>query len=221
MASSRENPANIDAYTRATFQAFVDALIPATPDLTATGVTFGAESAGALELLVHEFVIQELNFSVSPLAGQTLLDTSPATGAAQLLDAAAVQLIQSGEAREPLDVYAFPGGGSFSALSRRDRLRAVDKLSMLDIDLESLPPPYTNNSAFVENVTVMFNLLAMFGFYSEWSGYGTTRFFSPDERKVECFPLSWIQTGYPGRSLGYRALRGYLLEFPPKEEQKR
>jgi len=221
MASSRENPANIDTYTRATFQAFVDALIPATPDLSATGGTIGAESVGALELLIHDFVIQELDFSVSPLAGQNLLDTTPATAAAQLLDAAAVQFIQSGEAREPLDVYTFPGGGPFTTLSRRDRLRAVDRLSMLDIDLESLPPPYTNNSAFVENVTVMFNLLAMFGFYSEWSGYGTTRLFPLDERKIECFPLSSIQTGYPGRSLGYRALRGYLLKFPPKEGQMR
>ena len=47
----------------------------------------------------------------------------------------------------------------------------------------------------------------MMGYYSEWSGYGSTRLEAPDQRKLEYFPLSWKQVGYPGPSLGYRALR--------------
>lgn len=207
--------ANADTHTRSTFKAFVDALIPSAPAIAMAGYTI--EAVGALELLVYEFIIEELDHSVYRPIARNLMDTSPATAAAQLLDAAARQLIQSGGTTEPLDVWAFPGGGPFAALSRSDRLRAVDSLSKLDVDLGSLPAPYTNNSVFVENVTVMFNLLAMFGFYSEWSGYGTTRLLSPDRRRMECFPLSWIQTGYPGPALGYRALRGVLLKFPPKE----
>jgi hypothetical protein len=47
----------------------------------------------------------------------------------------------------------------------------------------------------------------MMGYYSEWSGYGSTRLEEPAQRRLEYNPLSWKQVGYPGPSLGYRALR--------------
>jgi hypothetical protein len=51
----------------------------------------------------------------------------------------------------------------------------------------------------------------MFGFYSEWPAYGTTRLATPTLRRLEYFPIGWRQTGYPGVSLGYRAFRGQLM----------
>lgn len=52
----------------------------------------------------------------------------------------------------------------------------------------------------------------MMGYYSEWSGYGSTRLAEPDQRKLEFVPISWVQVGYPGPSLGYRVLREYSFE---------
>ncbi len=49
----------------------------------------------------------------------------------------------------------------------------------------------------------------MMGYYSEWSGYGTTRLNKPNQRILEYNPISWKQVGYPGPSLGYHALRAY------------
>ncbi|MEL7655898.1 MAG: hypothetical protein AAGU75_08320 [Bacillota bacterium] len=52
-----------------------------------------------------------------------------------------------------------------------------------------------------------FNRFTMMGYYSEWYGYGSTRLETPDQRRLEFFPLSWEQVEYPGPSLGYRVLR--------------
>ena len=57
------------------------------------------------------------------------------------------------------------------------------------------------------NITGSLNRFTMMGYYSEWYGYGSTRLEVPDQRRLEYFPLSWQQVGYPGPSLGYRALR--------------
>lgn len=70
-----------------------------------------------------------------------------------------------------------------------------------------LPIAFKNNPELVLFSTGELNSLTMMGYYSEWSGYGSTRLNSPNHRKLEYFPLSWKQIGYPGPSSGYRALR--------------
>lgn len=48
-----------------------------------------------------------------------------------------------------------------------------------------------------------FNRFVVLGFYSEWFGYGSTRFNAPGQRIREFDPISWEQVGYPGPSLSY------------------
>jgi hypothetical protein len=57
----------------------------------------------------------------------------------------------------------------------------------------------------------MLDTYTLMGYYSEWSGYGTTKLNPPELRVLEFKPLSWLQIGYPGPSLGYRALRNTTL----------
>lgn len=71
-----------------------------------------------------------------------------------------------------------------------------------------------NNAGLVLNITDAINRLVMFGYYSEWSGYGTTRLAPPTRRRLEEFPVGWTQSAYPGPSYGYRELRGFLLTIP-------
>lgn len=76
-------------------------------------------------------------------------------------------------------------------------------------ELSILPMPYQDN---VKLVTLISNLLIgfiMMGYYSEWWGYGSTRLAEPNQRKLEYYPFSWKQVGYPGPSLGYRAQKNF------------
>lgn len=182
-------------HTQQTFMALVDIIIPQTPGLA---VEYGKiQYFGAIDLDINEYMILSLNNNTIPLAEPT----------AQMLDIAAKQLVSRGGNQEALDFTKFPGGGIFAALAPDDRFRALILLEQLDINLEDLPIPYQNNPGLVLSVTSSFNRLTLMGYYSEWSGYGSTRLASPNYRKLEYFPLSWQQVGYPGPSLGYRALR--------------
>lgn len=198
-------------HTRATFQAFVHALIPS----TSAGIVQGA---GALDIKVYEYVIRTLDHSLSLSIQQQLplIHTPMSIATARLLDAAAIQLVQSGQAKYPLHAWIFPGGGPFASLLRSDRIRAMDLLERLEINLGSLPPPYQNNPGLIQNMMDALSQLTMFGYYSEWTAYGTTRLLPPDYRQVEYVPISWIQCQYPGPAFGYRDLRGFLADFPQK-----
>jgi hypothetical protein len=136
---------------------------------------------------------------------------------AELLDVGAAQLIKTGQNLYTLNGTVFPCGGPFSALSKVDRLRALTLIERLDINLENVSTPYKNNPGLVRNMMDVLNELAMFGHYSEWTAYGTTRLFSPEYRRVECYPLGWFQTDYPGPSFGYRDFRGYLATIQHKK----
>lgn len=205
-----------DLHTRATFQALVHAIIPDAFWIAISGVI---QRIGILDLKVYEYIIWTLDHSLTiPIKQQlNLIHTSMSKSTAQLLDAAATQLVWSGQVKYPLDVCTFLGGGSFAALLRGDRLRVLALLDGLKIDLGSLPVPYQNNPGLIRNMMDVLNQLTMFGFYSEWSAYGTTRLLPPDYRRMECFPIGWIQAGYPGPAFGYRDFRGFLVDFPHKE----
>lgn len=182
-------------YTTETFKALVDAVIPRTPGLAEE---YGKiQYFGALNLHTYEYLIITLNYYFIPMSEPT----------AVMLDMAADQLIFIGENTRLLDFSQFPGGGTFAALAPVDRFRALTLLDELKVNLSDLPMPYTDNPGFVTTFAGILTRYTMMGYYSEWFGYGSTRLMPPDDRKLEFYPLSWSQVGYPGPSLGYRVLR--------------
>lgn len=216
MLRDGENNRIFDLHTRATFQALVDTIIPYTPN--PYGKLGDVQVLGALNFNIYEYIIWELDHSIPiPIEQKmNLSNTSLSKSTAQLLDAGATQLIQTGKAKCPLNVWAFPGGGSFAVLSRSDRVRAITLLERLEMDLSNLPAPYQNNPGLIRNMMDSIHQLTLFGFYSEWAAYGTTRLLPPDYRRIEYFPISWVQSKYPGPAFGYRDYRGTLLNFPRK-----
>jgi hypothetical protein len=208
----------INRYIKSTFQALVQAIIP--PHCRYINSIGTVQIAGALELQVYEYVIWILENSIAlPVKVKLNLvgSRSMSKATAKLLDVGAAQLIQTGQILYPLHVNAFPGGGLFAALSQVDRLRAITLIERLKINLETLSIPYKNNPGLVRNMMDVLNELPMFGQYSEWTGYGTTRLFSPEYRRVEYFPQGWFQTQYPGPSFGYRDFRGFLAIIQHKK----
>jgi hypothetical protein len=212
-----EGERSLNRYIKSTFQSLVHAIIP--PHLKQKEYIGTVHVAGAQELQVYEYVIWILDHSIAfPVKEQLkLVNGSMSKSTAELLDAGAARLIQTGQILYPLNVTAYPCGGPFSALSPIDRLRAVTLIERLDINLENLSIPYKNNPGIVRNMMDILNELPMFGHYSEWTGYGTTRLFPPEYRRVEYFPPGWEQTNYPGPSFGYRDFRGFLAIIQHKK----
>jgi hypothetical protein len=155
---------------------------------------------GAVYEGIDQFLIWEFDHSVALHIGFTLQPVLLSEAIAQMLNSAANQLISSGIVHGPLD-NCFPGGGEFCSLSRRDRLLTLSYLEQLKIDLGSLPVPFQYNGNWVQMVVDLINRHTMFGYYSEWSGYGSTRLLMPQARKLEYTPISWKQIGYPGPDL--------------------
>jgi hypothetical protein len=181
--------------TQDTFKAFVDAVIPRSPMLAKE---FGEiQYFGALDFNTDEYLIMTLDHYYIPLAIPT----------AEMLDVVAEQLVFMGGNNRLFNYLRFPRGGIFAALSPEDRFRALTLLEQVDVNLADLPVPYLDNSGLVLSISSVLNRYTMMGYYSEWYGYGTTRLLSPNQRKLEFYPLSWSQVGYPGPSLGYRTLR--------------
>ncbi|WP_373893634.1 hypothetical protein [Virgibacillus sp. CBA3643] len=151
---------------------------------------------------------QQLHHTVIPLAYPT----------AVMLDTAAKQLVNAHQV-QPCPQCLFPGGGMFSSLSRQDRIRTLAALENLDVDLYLLPSPYENNAGLIKHVTDALNRFSMFGYYSEWPAYGSTRLYPPDSRRLEFFPPVWQEVEYPDASLGYRDFRGFLLKMGRNEDE--
>lgn len=137
---------------------------------------------------------------------------------AMMLDSAATQLVNSRQI-QTLGQSLFSGGGMFSCLSRKDRLRTLSALENLQLDLYLLPAPYQNNAGLIKHVTDALNRFSMFGYYSEWPAYGSTRLYPPPYRRLEFFPWGWQQVGYPGVSFGYRDFRGFLMKIDRKRNE--
>ena len=196
---------------RATFQALTDALVPTTNEYGYPPFFNSGDRN------VHEYVIycldhytsvqQQLHHAIIPLAYPTAI----------MLDAAAIQLVNARQAtpsgQSPFPVF-------FSCLSKIDRIRTLSALENLDIDLFLLPTPYQNNAGLIKYVIDALNRFSLFGYYSEWPAYGSTRMFPPNNRRLEFFPLSWREVGYPGVSFGYRDFRGFLLTMAEARDEK-
>jgi hypothetical protein len=205
-----------DWYIESTFQSFVQAIIPST--LITIKPLEPFQVPGALELKVYKYVIWILDHSISLPVKTKMNLRSFANSTAQLLDLGAIQLIQNRQNAHPLNLNGFPGGGPFSKLSLIDRLRALILIERLEFNLEDVSSPYKNNPGLVRLMIDTLNQLTMFGFYSEWPGYGTTCQFSPEFRRVECYPPGWFLSHYPGPSFAYRDFRGFLAFMPNKKE---
>ncbi|WP_240376024.1 hypothetical protein [Bacillus piscicola] len=198
-------------YIQASFRALTDALLPS------YHAQSNYESTTCISnRKVHEYIIYSLDhyLSIQQQLHNTVVPLSYPT--AIMLDRAATQLVTAYQAL-PYPQSHFRGGGTFSCLSRRDRLRTLSALENLDIDLYALPSPFRNHAGLVKNVTDALNRFSMLGYYSEWPAYGSSRLCSPNERRLEFFPMNWQRAGYPGVSLGYRDFRGFLLRMNRSE----
>lgn len=212
MTSDGSHKVKFDSHTQAAFQALVDAIIPHTCPYAGASSTIYAP--GAICLRIQDYVIRELDFSqfIPEDAEPNIMPLSKST--AILLDIGAAQYLSLNHMIVPSSGFSYPCEGLFSTLSRSDRLRAVTLLDHLAVPLESLPQPYQNNPALVQVMMSSINQLTLFGYYSEWFGYGTTRLLPSNLKRIECCPPSWKLVGYPGPSFGYRDFRGFLMRFP-------
>ena len=193
--------------TKAAFKSLAGSIVPNTPALTEQD-TYSIE---ALNLHTDEYQIWILNHYVSLklILGNSNIYLANAT--AGMLNVAARQLITAGRNKQLISPTVLHEEGPFAALEATDRCRTITLLEQLQADLASLPFPFRNNPGIVLALISIITMLATNGYYSEWSGYGSTRLEPPDRRKIEHFPASWKQIGYPGPSNGYHALRGYLF----------
>lgn len=204
--------ATVDSHTFATFRALVEAIIPDSP----VSATYSPElTAGAADLCINEYMIWELDHSLSLVLGFGLTDIPLSCSTAGLLNVGAVHLAASRQLQHPPNHLLWESG-PFSAISRNDRISVLAMLEQGNIDPGVLPPPYRNDLGFTRYMIDFLNRQTMFGNYSEWSAYGTTRLRTPTERRLEYFPVPWKQAEYPGVVPGYRALRGYMLTIERK-----
>ncbi|MFA9558973.1 hypothetical protein ACERII_16810 [Evansella sp. AB-rgal1] len=197
-------------YTKATFQSLVDTILPRTYDFKKNQFQI---IPGGVDFSIDEYIMWNLDVQLSPRLN---IDDSYfilSTVTAQTLDIASMQFLHSNTNTPYHNDYIFPYGGLFTTLSRIDRLRVIMFIEKLDVDLTTLPFPYKNNPGFTMNLMNIINLSTIFGFYSEWFGYGNSRFSPSENSRLFCIPPGWIQTGYPGPALGYRDFRGFLLEM--------
>jgi len=175
---------------------------------------------GGVELRVHEFVMKQLDHSQFVPADEAGARIEPLTvSTARMLDIGASALIRRGLAAAPPSLSWQPGAGTFAALSRIDRLRTIALLNRLEVPDRDLPFPYAGNPGLVQTMMDSLHQLSMFGYYSEWYGYGTTRLLPPEQQRVEFFPPGWRFAGYPGPAFGYRAYRGTILRDPSRKEE--
>lgn len=189
------------SYARGTFAAFVDAVVPETPDLASRGEEHvpGGLAAGLDETLVEEVNgLQEVRGG--PLAALGYETTPLAPIVAAMLDGAALELLARRRAEEGLSTpdEAF-ARGPFCRLSRRDRLRAVRLLESegaLPALADRLDAPGLGTVQYLSSALVS---LTETLYYGELTGDGETS-------------QGWRQAGYPGPSDGYAVLLGYELD---------
>lgn len=193
-------------HTIVTFKALVDANVGMLS--TINGKQENGQSNVEQDSKIYEYQIWTLDhsFSINILKMNFKIRLSNQT--AKVLDIAAKHLIYSNENKEDIDSSLFHKKLVFASLAPSDRLRAVTLLEQQKINLKKLPLPFWNNSSLVSNVIYSIGMASTIGYYSGWTG----SCFTDMEDKPQKIPLSWKEIGYPGRSRGYHALRGYLIE---------
>ena len=204
-----ERTGSDDPHTGATYRAVVDVVVPRTPELCEE---LGAEhGTGGLDVgidellprLIDEFVAPEaavpgIDLGEANVSGTTTEETVPLSEAvAGALEAAAQALLASeGNEDDPEPGRFGPAGGTFAALSRRDRRAAMSRLE-------------DGDGRFVVALVTAFPAIL---YYSEASGYEDA-LGPPSELDLDESDLpGWEQAGYPGPADGYAALRGYEVQ---------
>lgn len=179
------------------FRYFVNAIIPRTPGLA---YEFGyIQYFGAVDSHMEDYVIQILGDSYFPLTLET----------AEMLYLVTELLLAA-------DVY-IPGtppyySDSWMIDTVYTPYNQYFIFNIQHFNLSSLPHPFKDNPVLViSSINSLVNSTIM-GYYSEWSGYGTTRLDSPNQQILEYHPFSWEQVGYPGPSMGYHAFRNYSFD---------
>lgn len=186
-------------YVPDTFKAFVNAIIPRSKELAEL---YGRiQYYGALDLYTDEYLVMSLNSFILPLAIPT----------AEMLNIAAAQLVYMYKDYRISDYSRASAWQIFSELSPIVQLQVVNLLLQPIDYLSELPNPFQNDQGNIFFSIMLLNRLTMMGYYSEWSGYGTTRLEPPNQRILEHYPISWEQVGYPGPSLGYRISSVYTI----------
>lgn len=156
--------ATVSPHTCTTFRALVEAIIPN----TATGSVCGdVQTAGAVNLCVHEYMIWELDHSLSLVQGFYLTVVPLASPVAGLLNCGAVQFVASGQMQAVID-YSVWEGSPFAALHPADRIRVLAMLEHADLDLGTVPPPFRNDAGLIRYNIDFLNRQTMFGNFSEW-----------------------------------------------------
>ena len=189
------------SYTRGTFAALVDALIPETPELEARGPE---HVPGGLAVGLDEAVIERVNGfvetrGIASLAGDAV-PLAPAVAA--LLDTAAAELLVRRRAEDGLQSPGEPfAAGPFCRLSRRDRLRA---LRLLEAEGAFAALAERFDAAALGTIQFLASSLPILVesvYYSETTA---------DEGEARS--LGWRQAGYPGPGDGYPVMLGYELD---------
>lgn len=168
------------------FQALVDAIIPRTPELAEL---YGSVMYyGALDLLTDQYLIMMLNEYFPSLA-------EPLSELLTILVNESIEL----DRRERILYY--PG-------NVRESITAQDWLRVFTL-LQHIKDGFSDLSTIYERYPGLFTIagslyrFTLMGYYSEWFGYGSTRFLIPDERTFQFRPESWEQVSYPGPALSY------------------
>jgi len=196
--------------TKSTFNALLDAIIPGTHETSENKGSI--QLSGALASHTDEYEIWLLDHFLSLNITNLNFNIYLANATAKMLNIAARKLIDSEGNKELVNFTILLGEGAFAALSSNDRFRAITLLEQNKVDITLLPIPFYNNPGFILSLTGGIAMFATIGYYTEWSGYGSSRMDTPEKRKLEHFPVGWNQVGYPGPSKGYHAFRGYLEE---------
>ncbi|MBM7691487.1 hypothetical protein JOC77_000892 [Peribacillus deserti] len=176
------------------FMAVVDTICPSTVYIHEAGWSI---QYGGIDLDIWGYLLMEFDSLPDPLSEET----------SQLFDAAALHYCSKQEGLSVISQPITGFNGFFSTLSREDRLMVLALLENLQIPLENLPGQYQNNPALIRNMINSIYQLTIFGYYSEWYGYGAARTLSPESRHLCTYPISWGYTGYPGPSFGYRVYK--------------
>lgn len=207
MQTANLKGACMDPSTYVTFRALAEALVPYTPAFSASEAV---QAPGAAANGVHDYLIWELEHSLSLVCCMGPEAIPLAVPTAQLLNIAAMQYMSAG----CLNCGSWsPGWGlsPFAALAVGDRIRVLSLLEQRQLDYGLLPLPYKEDAGFTAYMVDFLNRATLFGNYSEWPAYGTTRLNTPLRRRLEFFPVGWRQAEYPGVAKGYRAFRVYML----------
>lgn len=157
---------------------------------------------------VFDLLVETANESIH----QVLQNYPYAPAFALVFDVVAAEFIARGENEDAIsrDRSQFPAGGTFVQLSPQDRLRCLWTIvegGVID-RLDALISPLLPQVGILKYVVMAVNGLHGFGYYTEWSGLGSTKTANSTDREMQKPPdevQSRTQSGYPGPAPGYSA----------------